>query len=110
MTRDPVSFPTAYKWYLALAAGDVLLTSLILELGGVELNSLADWVHGQGGMFGLSVLKFATVAVVVVCCEAIARRNARTGGRLAEWAVAISAIPVAVAGAQLVAAGAMGIV
>lgn len=91
----------AYTWFVLLSALDVMFTWVILKLDGQELNSIANAVIEHGGLRGMVMFKFALVVFVVVMCEAVSRRNMRTGTKLAEWAVAITAIPVVLALLQL---------
>lgn len=102
MLRRPVLFPRVYAMYIALAAMDVLLTTLILAKGGVELNKLAAWLFSTHGLAGASALKFGTVMVVLVACELAGRHRSGTMGRtLAHAAVIVSLIPVMIATVQL---------
>lgn len=113
MVRRGVLYPNHYTWFVFLAALDVLCTYLILtpglfassdgrrELVGQELNALADWVIHTFDTPGKVAYKFALVALVVVICEVVGRRKPAVGRKLAEWAVALTAIPVAVALAQM---------
>jgi hypothetical protein len=107
-----VLYPNVYVWYVFLASLDVMLTFLILsdlfsEIDvyapprGAELNPLANWITQAGGLPGMIAFKFALVILVVCICEIVGRRKRETGRRLAEWAVAISAIPVVVALVQM---------
>jgi len=98
-----VLYPNVYVWYVLLASLDVMLTAVIVAAGGHEMNSLADRVLGRWGLPGLVVFKFSLVLVVVAICEVVGRRNDRKGRKLAEWAVAITAIPVVVSLVQLLA-------
>jgi hypothetical protein len=99
--RRPVLYPNVYVWYVLLSALDIMLTWTILHLDGVELNLLADWVIHHGGLPGMVAYKFVLVLLVVAICEVVGRRRDRVGRRLSEWAVAITAVPVGVAFAQL---------
>lgn len=102
MLLRPVLFPRAYGFYIALAAMDVLFTTLILAKGGVELNKLAAWVFQTHGVPGASAYKFGTVMVVLVACELAGRyRSGSMGRTLAHAAVIISLIPVAIGGVEL---------
>ena len=102
-----VAYPNLYLAFILLGAFDILLTTVILSLGGSEVNVIAQRAMDIAGLHGLVSLKFASVIAVVLICEALARRGDRARAasrRLAEWAVAISTIPVAVALVQLAAA------
>ncbi len=100
LTRS-VLYPDVYLWYVFLAALDIMLTWLILQMGGREENALAKWIIAHGGLVGAVLFKFGTVVFVVLICEYIGRRRAGTGRRVAEWAIALTAIPVVVAIVQL---------
>ncbi len=98
MLRRPVLYPRTYGLYVTLASLDVLLTWLILSMGGTELNQIAAWVFDQHGVAGATFFKFTTVLVVLLTCEFLGHRppEARIARRLAHLAVAISVIPVMV--------------
>ena len=98
----PVAFPEQYTWLVLVSGMDLMLTWLILQLGGREVNPVAEWVLHTAGHGGLVVFKFAVVIFVILVCEFIARRQRRTARELAWVAVIISAAPVVVALAQLV--------
>jgi hypothetical protein len=88
-------------WYVALAGLDLLCTSAILLLGGIEVNALAARVLDAAGVPGLAVLKVASVGVVLGCWLAIRRRSASAAARLAEWCVILGAVPVVIGASQL---------
>lgn len=94
-------FPNLYTWLVFLAAMDVIFTTLILWIGGREVNWLADRVLQRFGVPGAVAMKFSAVILVVIICEFIGRLRHPTGRRLAEWSVAISTVPVALAFIQL---------
>jgi hypothetical protein len=108
-----VRYPNAYVWFIFLAALDIMLTYLILhpvlfprdvtmiDSRGTEANVLADWFIERWDVPGMVAFKFALVVVVVVLCEVIGRHRDATGRRIAEWAVAVSVIPVLVALTQM---------
>lgn len=89
-----IRYGSVYPWYLLGASLDLIVTWYILFRGGIELNAIADWVIKTGGLPGLLLYKFATVALVVVICESVGRTRPITGRRLAWLAVAISFFPV----------------
>ena len=90
----PVLFPDRYLWLVFLSALDVMLTRVILFLGGSEVNPDADAIIANWGMPGLSVFKFLIIAFVIVACEYIGRISRRQGRRLAIIGVCIAAFPV----------------
>jgi len=97
----PVQHPNQYIWFVLVSSLDLMLTCVILNLGGAEVNAVANAVLSYGGLPTLVMFKFALVTLVIVFCEWITRRNPRAGFKLAEWAVAITAIPVAISLIQL---------
>jgi len=111
--KRSVRYPNAYTWFVFVATLDIILTYLILnpvlfardaeftESRGQETNALADYVFQRWDVSGMVIFKFALVVVVIVLCEIIGRYREATGRRLAEWAVAITCIPVLVALIQI---------
>jgi len=111
--RWSVRYPNAYVWFIFLAALDIMLTYLILhpvlfphdaamtESRGAEENVVAGWVIERWDVPGMVAFKFVLVALVVVLCEVIGRHRDATGRRIAEWAVAVTVIPVLVALVQM---------
>ena len=100
MTRT-VLYPDRYTWFVLVSSLDLMLTWAVLAAGGSEGNILADWIIRRWGLTGAVVFKFAVVMLVVCACEYVGRRSDRMGRKLAEWAVAISAVPVVLALLQL---------
>jgi Domain of unknown function (DUF5658) len=97
----PMRYSRFYPWFVLLASLDIMVTWVVLTMGGQEVNSVAAWALGMGGLFGLIGLKFASVVVVVLICEAIGPRNEQAGRRLAFGSIAISAIPLFVAAYEI---------
>lgn len=95
--RQALLYPGPYLWYVLLATLDVLLTRLILHLGGQEMNWIADWILRRFDLPGVVAFKFALLVVVVLACELAGRRDRQAGLKLARWAVVITAFPVVVA-------------
>jgi len=89
-------YPAPYTWLVFLASMDIMLTWIVLHGGGNEVNSLAAWVIRIAGLPGMVIYKFALVLVIIGVCEVIARRKEPTARKLAEWAVAITAVPVVI--------------
>lgn len=104
MFRNEILYPRGYSWLIVLAVLDVFCTYAILRLGGIELNVIANWFLRMFDLYGLLVLKFGCVALVLMICEIVGRMRAATGTRLVTAAIVISAFPVAVGGGQLAAA------
>lgn len=100
--RQEVLFPDHYCWYLLVCALDLMLTNtLIHHFGAIEVNGLAARVIESGGFWGLITFKMATAVLVIWICEHVGRSRLATARRLAEWAIAISAIPSVLSMAQL---------
>ena len=100
MATKPL-YPNRYVWFVFLSAMDVMMTFVVLWFGGREANGLADWVLQRFGIAGMTLFKFAIVVFVILLCEYVGRRNDRAGRRLAEWAVALTCVPVVIAFALL---------
>lgn len=103
LLRTAVLYPNRYVWYVFFASLDIMCTWIILHLEGSEVNWIARLVIETGGLTGTVAYKFGLVLIVVCICEIVGRFNRQKGRRLAEWSVAITIIPVAVAIVQLVA-------
>lgn len=99
----PVRYPMAHGWSVLLAALDLTLTSVILQLGGRELNVLAEVVIGRFGLAGATAYKFALISFVICLCEIVGRRDVHAGRRFCVAVIAIASTPVVVAAAQLLA-------
>lgn len=97
----PALYPDTYAWFVLLATLDIVLTWIVLFFGGEELNAVARWILARYELVGMVVFKFSIVTLVICSCEYIGRKQRSTGRRLAEWAVAISAVPVVLAYAEL---------
>jgi hypothetical protein len=103
-SRRLALYPNEYVWFIFVSAMDLFMTNIVLHFGGEEVNPLARSVLMTAGLRGLVVFKFALVIVVIVCCEIIGRKQARTGRWLARFAVGITALPMVLAFIQLLAA------
>jgi hypothetical protein len=99
--RRAVRYPNCYAWFVLLASLDLMLTWAVLHLGGLEMNHVADAVIRRWDLPGLVAFKFAIVALVIGICEVVGHRHDATGRRLAEWAVALTSVPVILAVFQL---------
>jgi hypothetical protein len=99
--QRPALYPDLYTWYVFASALDILFTWCILRAGGMEVNTVADWIINRHDVHGLVMFKFLAVALVVLICEVVGRRRYETGAKLARWAVVLSAFPVVVGAAYL---------
>lgn len=93
-TNRPMMFPNAYTWLLLFSAMDIMLTWVILRMGGSEVNAIADAVIGRYGLTGAIVFKFALVLVFVLICEVVGRLRVTSGRTLSRVGVGIAAFPV----------------
>ncbi len=101
LSLPPMLYQQAYVWFVFVSALDVMLTWIILSLGGSEVNVVADAVISHAGLAGIVAYKFCLVIFVVLMCEAVGRRRPQAGRKLAEWSVAVTAIPVVLSFVQL---------
>ena len=92
--QPPLLFPVEYLLLVVVSAMDIVLTAVILSLGGWEVNPVAQIILLSSGYQGLIGFKFSIVVLVVVMCETVARRHWLKGHRLALVTIGISAIPV----------------
>jgi short subunit fatty acids transporter len=97
-----VLFPDHYCWYLLVCVLDLVLTNTMLHhFGGIEVNGIAARIIDSGGFWGLIAFKMATAILVISICEHVGRVRLATARRVAEWAIAISAIPSVLSLTQL---------
>jgi hypothetical protein len=102
-SRNPqhVVFPKGYVWFVFISAMDVMLTWVVLHLGGREVNALADRIIWRFGLPGLVVYKFALVILVVAICEVVGRRKHETARQLLSVGIMLTCMPVVLALALL---------
>jgi hypothetical protein len=110
--RRPVLYPNHYAWFVLFSTMDILLTHKILgsarfqgvsdavfgeegAFNGRELNSIADWVIQQFGLWGAIGLKFATATFAILVCEYVGTKRPKTGRRVVLLVVVLSILPVA---------------
>jgi uncharacterized membrane protein len=99
-----VRFPDHYCWYVLASTLDIIVTFIIIEVyKGGEANQLAAKIFDRFGWPGMIALKYATVLVVVLVCETVARKNEPLARNLSVLAIAVGAFPV-LYGAMLVRA------
>lgn len=88
-------YPDHYAWYILASSLDVMVTYFIIwRLGGREVNAVANHLLEMFGHWGLILLKFSSIIVVVAICEWLGRLNVSRGRMLATAAIIISAFPV----------------
>jgi hypothetical protein len=90
-------YPRHYPWFITLAGLDILLTWIVLSLGGQELNAVARLALDLAGIPGMIALKLAAVFIVCAVCEYAGRRKPHLGRGVANLAIAANTIPVTVA-------------
>lgn len=91
----PLRYPILYGWFVFVSSLDIILTWLVLQLGGREVNPVAAAVIAHWDLGGAIAFKFSLMLMVIVLCEVIARQRETTARRLAKWSVAVSAVPPA---------------
>ena len=92
--RRPLRFPWLYSAIIVAGSLDVLLTGILLSLGGREGNPLADAVLQTHGFGGMVVFKYLIVGLVILACDFVAEREQRKARRLAIALVVIHALPL----------------
>src|SRR3954470_19643700 len=97
----PVIYPNGYVWFVFVSALDIMLTWVILHLGGAERNGVADRIIWHFGLPGLVVYKFLLVIIVVSICEYVGRKNHETGRKLLSVGIMLTCMPVVLALALL---------
>ena len=99
---DSVLFPNAYTWLVLAASLDIIMTHLMLSLGAIEVNIVANHALQRAGLWGLIVLKFTVIAGVLWVCEYVGRRRLSTARSLVGVGVALNFLPVVFSFAQLI--------
>jgi hypothetical protein len=94
---QPVLYPRAYLWLVLISSLDIMLTWVILHVGGYEANPLAATIIERFDLWGAVSFKFFLVIVFLLTCEFVGKRRPRTGRAMATIAVCIAAVPVVVA-------------
>ncbi len=101
LSLPAMRYPRPYAWFVVVSVLDIFFTWTVLLLGGTEVNAIADMVINYAGGKGIILYKFCLVVLVIVLCEVIGRRRDKIARRLAEWSVAVTAIPVVLSIYQL---------
>ncbi|MHC4611896.1 MAG: DUF5658 family protein [Planctomycetota bacterium] len=105
LSLPPIRYLSIYGCFIVVASLDIVLTWAVLRLGGTEENVVAAAVIGHRGLVGMVLFKFSLVLLIIVMCEVIGRRRDEVGRKLAKLCVAITAVPVLAACAELWMAG-----
>lgn len=95
-------YPSLYPWLIVLAVLDIVLTAIILGLGGTEANAVARAVIESSGLTGMILLKVVSIGFTVAVCQYVGRRRFRAGHVLAQIAVAANTAAVSVGCAAIV--------
>jgi hypothetical protein len=95
--KKHVRYPNHYAWLVLVAALDVMLTWVILHVGGTEANPVAAKIINRFGLPGMVVFKMALIFVAILVAEEVGKRDDRKGRKFAEYAIVIAAFPVIIA-------------
>jgi hypothetical protein len=90
----PMRYTLSHLAFVLVSSLDVILTWIVLEKGGKELNPIAALVIDDWGLNGAIAFKFSLVLFVIIVAEVVGRAQHGTGRGLAVVAVIISAMPV----------------
>ncbi|MCB9854001.1 MAG: hypothetical protein H6819_12945 [Phycisphaerales bacterium] len=96
--RRDLLFARFYLWFIAASAFDIVMTALVLSIGGYEANPMANFVIARFGLHGALAYKFALAILVIFCCEIIGRRDRRTGRAVAGFAIVMPAMAAVLGG------------
>jgi hypothetical protein len=99
--NQSVLFPNGYAWLVFAGSLDIMMTHIMLQLGAIEVNVIADAALRAAGLWGLIALKFSLVACVLAICEYVGRQRRNTAQSLVRFGVAINLLPVVLSLAQL---------
>ena len=89
-----IRMPTSCWWIIIAGTLDILLTTVMLSLGGSEANPIAAAVIESYGLIGMVVYKYFVVGLVIFGCEYVYRYQVNTARRLAGILIAIHFAPV----------------
>lgn len=99
--QTKLRLPYCHAWIIAVGTLDILVTTIILSLGGAEANPIAAAILAVYGISGMVVYKYVCILLLIIGCEVVARSRIDTAQRLAMLVVAISAAPVVWGSLQL---------
>lgn len=85
---------TLRHWLFLAAALDIAVTTVILHLGGTEVNRVAAWALAHLGELGLVLVKVVSLAVVLAACHLIARHSQPLARHILRGAIAVTCVPV----------------
>ncbi len=102
LQHHEVLFPNGYTWLVLAGSLDIIMTYLMLNLGAIEVNIIADRALQASGLWGLIALKFTVIVGVLWICEYIGRRRLSTARTLVCTGVVLNFLPVVLSFAQLI--------
>lgn len=88
-------FLPLHRWFLSLALLDAILTTLVLNRGGEELNSLARAIIQTSGLTGMVLFKLAFVVLILLLIELIGQHREPAARAIALIAIAANTTAVA---------------
>jgi hypothetical protein len=89
-----VRYPDQYLWFVLFSSLDIMLTWIILHLGGSEVNPIANAIIELWDLPGAIGFKFGLMIMVLLVCEYVGSHRDALGRSLVTLAVVISAFPV----------------
>ena len=90
-----------YTWLAFIALCDFVCTSVVLHLGGAEVNPLAALVLDQSGLGGMFIYRVLVVLTVFILCEWLWLRRATYARFAVLTSLMVSIPPVVFAVVQL---------
>jgi hypothetical protein len=90
-----------YTWLAFIALCDFVCTSVVLHLGGAEINPLAALVLDQSGLGGMFIYRVLVVVTVLMLCEWLWLRRATYARFAVLTSLMVSIPPVVFAVVQL---------
>ena len=95
LSSPPMRYPSLYCWLVLVSSMDIMLTWVILQRGGTEVNPVANLVIDTWNLPGAILFKFSLMLFVIIVCEIAGRERNWLGRGLAQTAVFVSSAPVA---------------
>ncbi len=89
--RRDLRFARYHLWFITASALDIVMTAVVLSIGGREANPVADFVISRFGMHGALAFKFTLAVLVIVFCEIIGQADDRKGRFVARTAICVPA-------------------
>ncbi len=93
-TFTELRLPSYYGWIILAGTLDILLTTVVLSLGGSEANPIASAIIYTCGLSGMVAYKYFIVGLVILGCEIVARTRMSAARRLAQILIVIHFTPV----------------